>query len=231
MINVWHRCINPDDDIYETTCSPSQPKGFYPTQTQALIYSNAPEAVRASVEAHIVLAACEDTIKSLQKQGLHYQAGIIAKYAAEIGSPEVDIAPGLGQEIREAVQRIKSQVDPNFFSKVSKIDVLMGGPYGQVSSDDPSVVKVNLPKIKTEVRRQLNEALHKNNVQFDATNPEHQKIFDEALTRGLIEVVAHETGHVKDFKPDTNGGKFPGGEAVADQEANSAQQKLKPKDV
>lgn len=147
-----------------------------------------------------------------------------------LGSPQVRVAPALGGEIQEAINRIKKEVDPNYFENISKIDVLMGGPFGQVSSDDPAVVKINLNKIKQEVKRQLDQRFNQENVQFEQTNPEHLAIFDEVLTRALIEVVSHEKGHVDDFRPkigphgDFLGGDFPGGEAVADAEANRVKQ-------
>lgn len=147
-----------------------------------------------------------------------------------IGSPEVNIAPVLKGEIEEALDRIKSNIDPNYFENVSRIDVLMGGPYGQVSSDDPAVIKVNLSKVKQEVKRQLDQKSKQDNVQFDQSNPEHQEIFDEVLTRALIEVVAHEKGHVEDFQPKIGpegqflGGDFPGGEAPAESEATKVKQ-------
>ena len=142
-----------------------------------------------------------------------------------LGSPEVVVAPQLQGEMTDAIQRIKQEVDPEYFKNVSRIDVLMGGPYGQVTSDDPAVVKINLPKVKQEVKRQLAEKANKENIQFNAGDPRHQKIFDEVLTRALIEVVSHEKGHVEDFKPKVGpggeflGGDFPGGEGPAESEA------------
>lgn len=147
-----------------------------------------------------------------------------------IGSPEVSIAPSLQSDIEEALVRIRQQVDPNYFKNVSRIDVLLGGPFGQVSSDDPAVVKINLNKIKQEVKRQLDQRLQQDNVKYDQSDPAHQEIFDEVLTRALIEVVSHEKGHVEDFEPKISeegeflGGDFPGGEAPAEQEAERVKQ-------
>lgn len=147
-----------------------------------------------------------------------------------LGTPEVQVAPALQGEIEDAINRIKQNVDPNYFKNVSRIDIMLGGPFGQVSSDDPAVVKVNLSKVKQEVKRQLDQESSKDNVQFDQHNPEHQKIFDEVLTRALIEVVSHEKGHVEDFQPKVGpqgeflGGDFPGGEAPAEQEASRVKQ-------
>lgn len=151
-------------------------------------------------------------------------------HTENLGTPEVTIAPALRQEVQKAVERIKSDVDPNYFKNVSKIDVLMGGPFGQVTSDDPAVVKVNLSKIKQEVKKQLDNRFKQENVKYEDNNPEHQKIFDEVLTRAIVEVVAHEKGHVEDFQPqkspqgDFLGGKFPGGEGVAESEAAKIKQ-------
>lgn len=147
-----------------------------------------------------------------------------------VGSPEVNIAPMLKGEIEEALNRIKNNIDPNYFKNVSRIDVLMGGPYGQVSSDDPAVVKVNLSKVKEEVKRQLDQRFKQDDVQFEQSNADHQEVFDEVLTRALIEVVAHEKGHVEDFQPKVGpegqflGGDFPGGEAPAESEAARVKQ-------
>lgn len=147
-----------------------------------------------------------------------------------LGTPEVVVAPSLQTEIKNAVERIKSEVDPNYFKNISRIDVLMGGPFGQVSSDDPAVVKLNLSKIKQEVKRQLDERFNQENVQFNASDSSHQEIFDEVLTRALIEVMSHEKGHVEDFQPKVGpkgeflGGDFPGGEAPAENEAQRVKQ-------
>lgn len=147
-----------------------------------------------------------------------------------LGTPDVVVAPQLQGEMKEAIERIKNDVDPNYFKNVSRIDVLMGGPYGQVTSDDPAVVKINLSKVKQEVKRQLAEKANQENVQFESGNPKHRAVFDEVLTRALIEVVSHEKGHVEDFKPKVGpggeflGGDFPGGEAPAESEAARVKQ-------
>jgi hypothetical protein len=156
-------------------------------------------------------------LKSLKAQ--------LKPHTENLGTPEVTIAPALRQEVQQAVERIRQDVDPNYFKNVSKIDVLMGGPFGQVSSDDPAVVKINLSKIKQEVKRQLDQRFKKDKVQYDDNNPEHRQIFDEILTKAIVEVVAHEKGHVEDFKPKQSpegeflGGDFPGGEGAAESEA------------
>jgi hypothetical protein len=150
-----------------------------------------------------------------------------------IGTPQVEVDPALGTEVKTAVDRIKKTMDPNFFTDVSKIELLSGGPFGQVSSEEPSVVKVNLSKIKTEVKKQLDQAFKQKNVKFEAGNPEHQKIFDKVLMLGIIEVVSHETGHVEDYQPrydpetgEEIGGAFPGGEGVAENKAKQVGQRI-----
>lgn len=159
------------------------------------------------------------------KKGYFIEAQILKSHENLIGKPDVEIAPGLRDEISTAIDRIKKQVDPKYFSDVQRIDILIGGPFGQVTSDDPHTIKINLPKIKQEVKRQLDQYFKQSNVQFQSSNPQHQKIFDEVLTRALIEVVSHEKGHVEDFSPQYGpqgeflGGTFPGGEGVAEQEA------------
>lgn len=175
-------------------------------------------------------------IGRLEKKGHSVYANLlreaqgITPSTETLGTPEVVVAPTLRSEIQEAITRIKEEVDPSYFKNVSRIDVLMGGPYGQVSSDDPAVVKINLSRIKNEVKQQLNNRFNQENVQFDASNPEHQKIFDEILTRALIEVVSHEKGHVEDFQAKIGpqgeflGGDFPGGEGPAESEAQRVKQ-------
>lgn len=109
-------------------------------------------------------------------------------------------------EIKDAVAELK-RADPSFFKGVSKIVALTGGPFGQVTSTDPTIININLSKIKQEVQRQLGS-------QYNASNTEHKKVFNEAVKRSIIETIAHEAGHVRDF--DQEKGTFPGGEGSAE---------------
>lgn len=184
-----------------------------------------------SIRQEILFAKLIKSLKALSKKSdIKQLQAQLQPDTSTIGRPEVAIAPRLKGEIEEALERIKSEVDPNYFKDISRIDVLMGGPYGQVSSEDPAVVKVNLNKIKQEVKQQLDQRFQQENVRFDQNSPEHQKIFDEVLTRGLIEVVSHEKGHVEDFEPKIGpegeflGGDFPRGETPAETEATRVKQ-------
>lgn len=123
-----------------------------------------------------------------------------------VQGPDVQIDPSLQNEIKDAVDELK-KADPSIFKGVSKIVALVGGPFGQVSSRDPTIIHLNLSKVKQEVQRQLGS-------KYNASSPEHKKIFDEAVKRALVETVSHEAGHVKDFDPESN--KFPGGEGAAE---------------
>lgn len=183
-------------------------------------------------EQKVLLAELVDELKAIGKKNyvdLICQSQLNPSIET-LGTPEIKIAPGLQAEMQEAVNRIKHDVDPQYFKNISRIDVLMGGPYGQVTSDDPAVLKINLSRIKQEVKKQLDQRFQQENVKYDQNSPEHRDIFDEVLTRALIEVVAHEKGHVEDFSPKRGphgeflGGDFPGGEAPAESEAAKVKQ-------
>jgi len=126
-----------------------------------------------------------------------------------IDSPRIEIEPAIREEIEDAVQMLQSS-NPSYFKGVSKIVALNSGPYGQVSSDDASVIHLNVNRIKNEIRAKLGG--------FNESNPEHREAFEDAIKKALIEVIAHEKGHVLDWDPEQN--KFPGGEGAAEREVH-----------
>lgn len=132
-----------------------------------------------------------------------------------IEGPDVQIEPGIQADVQEAVKEIRA-TDPNFFRGVSKIVGLSGGPFGQVSSDDPTVIHVNINKIKQQVKQQLGS--------YNPSSPEHQQAFKESIKRAIEETISHEKGHVKDWNPEQH--KFPGGEGVAESFEKQMSQKL-----
>lgn len=150
-------------------------------------------------------------LEEQQKELAEYKQEYKAKKQAQVSDafiqgPDVQIDPSLQNEIKDAVAELK-RTDPSFFKGVSKIVALTGGPFGQVSSADPTIIHINLPKIKQEIQRQLGS-------QYNASNAEHKKVFNEAVKRSIVETIAHEAGHVRDFDPEN--GTFPGGEGSAE---------------
>jgi len=135
---------------------------------------------------------------------------------AFVQGPSVQVDPALGAQVQDAVNELK-KADPNIFKGIGKITVLTGGPFGMVTSKDPSTVQINLNKIKQEVQKQMGGT-------YNPSNPEHKKAFDEAVKRSIVETVSHEAAHTKDFNPET--GKFPGGEGVAESAERSMMQKM-----
>jgi hypothetical protein len=134
-----------------------------------------------------------------------------------IQSPRVEVDPTIAAEIKDAIEKITA-ADPNYFVGVSKIVALHGGPFGQVSSEDPSVVHLNIQRIINEVKSKFGT--------FNANNPEHREAMEEAVQRVLIEVISHEKGHVLDWNPEQH--KFPGGEGPAQQESHKIIKRLFP---
>ena len=134
-----------------------------------------------------------------------------------IDSPRVEIEPEIRAEIQDAVQQLTAS-DPGYFKGISKIVALHSGPYGQVSSDDSSIIHLNVQRIKNDVKHRLGS-------NFDSNNPEHREMFEEAVKQAIVEVVSHEKGHVLDYDPEKG---FPGGEGVAEQESAEVVNKMFP---
>jgi len=135
---------------------------------------------------------------------------------AFIEGPQVQIDPSIQRDVQEAVNDLR-QMDPNIFKGVGRIVALTGGPFGEVTSTDPTTVHINLSRIKQEVQKQIGS-------QYNSSDPEHKKVFDQSLRRSIVETIAHEIGHVKDFDLATH--KFKGGEGAAESAAHQALQKL-----
>lgn len=114
---------------------------------------------------------------------------------AQLESPNIVIQP-TEQVIQKAVDLLK-KMDPNYFVGVKQININpSSGNYGSVESGkdkDPTVVNINLSKIKQHAGSEMSPEL----------------IVETALT------IAHECAHVKSFN---NEGGFVGGEAPAEQE-------------
>ena len=137
---------------------------------------------------------------------------------ANVDSPQVYIEPSVKAEIEDAVQQLRA-MDANYFKGVSKIVALHGGAYGQVSSDDPTIIQINLDRIKNEVKQKIGKT-------FDDTNPEHREMFEEIVKKVLISTIAHEKGHVADWDAEEH--KFPSGENVAERESAEVVNKMFP---
>lgn len=122
----------------------------------------------------------------------------------ELASPDIKVEP-MESNIQKAVEMLK-KINPSYFVGVRKIVVDTGAGYGHVSSgpgQDPSVIHINLSKIKNEIQSKLGGA-----------SKEQQ---ERELVRQIASTISHERGHVASFKPETG---FPG-EAPAEAEESS----------
>lgn len=137
-----------------------------------------------------------------------------------LDTPQIEIDPTIRAEIQDAVDQILA-TDPSYFRGVSKIVALDSGPYGQVSSDDPSVLHLNVQRIKNEIKSRFGS--------FNSQNPEHREALEEAIKQALVEVIAHEKGHALDWDPERR--IFPGGEGVAEQESQKMVQRVFPASI
>jgi hypothetical protein len=127
----------------------------------------------------------------------------------ELASPEIKVEPA-DTLIQEAVNMLK-RINPNYFVGVRKIVLDAGQGFGHVSSggnNDPTVIHINLPKIKAEIQSKL----------MNASEEQRQK----ELVRQIAITISHEKGHVSSFKPEDG---FVGGE----QPAMSEEQSIGPK--
>lgn len=159
-----------------------------------------------------------ELIENLKKHGHLKQAIRLAQVLDKgfIEGPSVQIDPGLQSDIQEAVAEIRRN-DPNFFKGVSKVVGYSGGEFGKVESEDPTIIHINLQKIKQKVQQDLGS-------EYKSSDPQHQKVFKEALKRSLVETLVHEKAHVKDWDPEAH--KFKGGEGVAESAERGMIQKL-----
>lgn len=127
----------------------------------------------------------------------------------ELASPDIKIEP-MESNIQKAVELLK-KMNPSYFVGVRKIVVDTGSAFGYVQSGggkDPSVIHLNLPKIKSEIQSKIG------NLQKDQQ--------DKELVRQLALTISHERGHISGFKPEV--GFSP--ESAAENEANSMSQKI-----
>lgn len=127
----------------------------------------------------------------------------------ELASPEIKIEP-MDSNINKAVDLLK-KLNPNYFVGVRKIVVDTGEGYGHVSaggSEDPTVIHINLPKIRAEIQSKLGNAT--------------QEQQEQELVRQIAFTISHEKGHVSSYSPQTG---FPG-EAPAESEADTMMGKI-----
>lgn len=128
----------------------------------------------------------------------------------ELASPEIKIEP-METNINAAVELLK-KINPNYFIGVRKIVVDIGSGFGHVSSggnEDPAVIHINLPKIKSEIQNKIG------NLPKDQQN--------KKLIRQIAIIISHERGHISSYKPELG---FQGGEASAETEENSMSKKV-----
>lgn len=159
---------------------------------------------------------CVGQVKGFVKQA-QVQPGQLIQ---NIDTPQIEIDPTIKAEIEDAVQHILA-VDPSYFKGVSKIVALHSGPYGQVSSEDPSVLHLNVQRIKNDIKARFGR--------FDPNNPEHREMLEDAIKEALVEVITHEKGHALDWDPEH--GRFPGGEGAAEQESRRMLQRVFPASI
>lgn len=129
----------------------------------------------------------------------------------EVSSPQIRVEPA-DALVQKAVEKLK-QTDPSYFVGVRSIVVDTGPAFGHVSSgegQDPTIIHINLAKIRSEVQSKLGSA------------PQDQ-IMNE-IVRQIAIVIGHEKGHVKSYNP---GGGFAGGELPAQSEEHAIENKLK----
>ena len=113
----------------------------------------------------------------------------------ELASPQIRIEPA-DTLIQKAVDLLKSK-NPNFFVGVRKIVVDAGQPgaYGYVESGqgkDPTVIHINLQKLKAEVQAKLGNL------------PQDQK--EKEMVRQLAMTIAHEKDHLSKYNPESGFG-------------------------
>jgi len=130
----------------------------------------------------------------LEAAKIIYSQQLDVKPDPELESPEVRIEP---QEslIEKAVAEIK-KLDPNYFKGVRSIVSGSMSGYGEVRSgpqQDPAIINLNVQRIKNEVSNKMKQA-----------NPNvSQEEIDRAIVSSIVEVISHEKGHIKGYKPES----------------------------
>lgn len=129
----------------------------------------------------------------------------------ELASPQIKVEPA-DTLIQKAIDLLKKS-NPSYFVGVRKIVLDNGSAYGFVESGggkDPSVIHLNLNKIKSEIAFKLSNL------------PKDQQ--EKEVVRQIALTIAHEKGHINSYKPDKG---FVGGENPAETEAGKMEPVLK----
>ena len=116
--------------------------------------------------------------------------GQLAPTDPMVDSPNITIEP-IDTNIQKACDLLK-RMDPGYFKGVSKIVAGTEANYGHASSDQPTVVHINLGRITSEA----------------GPNAKREIII------GLATTIAHEVGHIRSF----DGKTFVGNESPAEAE-------------
>lgn len=133
-----------------------------------------------------------------------------------IDSPNVKIDPALQGSIKDAIEDLK-KINPNIFVGVS--DIVVGSEaLGSVSSKSPTTINLNLNKIKQEVQKSMPRELKPGST-------EYKKALEDAIKKQVELTIEHERAHIADYDSDT--GRFPHGEGIAEQAEKSLLTKLK----
>jgi hypothetical protein len=134
----------------------------------------------------------------------------------QVDSPNIIIEP-VEPLLQKAVDQLK-KLDPNYFKGVRKIVVKDESVYGHVESGpgkDPTIIYLNLPRIKREITQQAKSA-----------NPNApNNVIDDAIVKALADTIAHERGHIGTYAPGKDFSGF-GGESEAEAEARRISEKL-----
>jgi hypothetical protein len=120
-----------------------------------------------------------------------------------LGSPNINISP-YDNFVKEAVDELK-QEQPGIFNQVTDIIVDVGyGQFGSVQSPSANTIRINLNRIRDEVRKML------------PGTTENDPKYKEILKNKIKEVLVHEHAHILDMKTDEGGNiSFPGNETPA----------------
>ena len=134
----------------------------------------------------------------------------------QVDSPNIVIEP-VEPLLQKAVDELK-KLDSNYFKGVRKIVVKDESVYGHVESGpgkDPTIIYLNLPRIKREITQQAK-----------SSNPNApSNIIDDAIVKALADTIAHERGHIGTYPPGKEFIGF-GDEGAAEAEAKRISQKF-----
>jgi hypothetical protein len=113
-------------------------------------------------------------------------------------SPEIDIDPSIKSNILEAVEKLRA-IDNNYFKLVERIVGMPDGPFGKT---DGKTIFINYPRVVQDVKSRLG----------DLSDPKEQSNYKDLLLKSLMSLLAHEIGHINNYKDDSG---FSGGEGPA----------------